>query len=79
MQLAIDTSTDMASIALVQESEVLAELTWLCGQNHSAELLPMLTHLIRQTRLGLEFISGIIVAVIALIILMWVTIRRPET
>ena len=42
MQLAIDTSTDSASIALVQDGEVLAESTWRCEQNHSAELLPQL-------------------------------------
>ena len=62
MQLAIDTSTDTASLALVQESEVLAELTWRCGQNHTITLLPRLANLLSQTKLGLESISGIIVA-----------------
>jgi len=62
MQLAIDTSTDMASIALVQDSEVLAELTWHCGQNHTVELLPRLTYLLNQTGLNLQSASGVIVA-----------------
>ena len=62
MQLAIDTSTNTASLALVQESEVIAELTWRCGQNHSTELLPHLTSLLKQSRLSLESLNGIIVA-----------------
>lgn len=62
MQLAIDTSTDTASLALVQGSEVLAELTWRCGQNHSTQLLPHLAHLLNQTKLSLQSTTGIIVA-----------------
>ena len=62
MQLAIDTSTNTASLALVQDSEVLAELTWRCGQNHTAELLPHLTHLLNTTQVALQSISCIIVA-----------------
>ncbi len=62
MQLAIDTSTDTASLALVQEDEVLAELTWRCGQNHTTQLLTHLAHLLNQTKLNLQSTSGIIVA-----------------
>ncbi len=62
MQLAIDTSTDMASIALVEGSQVLAELTWRCGKNHSTELLSQLTHLLNQNKLNIQSTSAIIVA-----------------
>ena len=62
MQLAIDTSTNTASLALVQESEVLAELTWHCGQNHTTQLLPHLTYLLNHARLNLQSASCIIVA-----------------
>ncbi|MFC2072828.1 tRNA (adenosine(37)-N6)-threonylcarbamoyltransferase complex dimerization subunit type 1 TsaB [Chloroflexota bacterium] len=62
MQLAIDTSTDTASLALVQDGEVLAELTWRCGQNHSTQLLPQLSHLLNQTELSLQSADCIIVA-----------------
>lgn len=62
MEIAIDTSTDTASLALVQDSEVLAELTWRCGQNHTTQLLPHLAHLLDQTKLNLESAAGIIVA-----------------
>ncbi len=62
MNLAIDTSTDTASIALVQDSEVLAELTWRCGQNHTTQLLPYLAHLLERTEVSLQSTRGIIVA-----------------
>ncbi len=62
MQLAIDTSTETAGIALAQEGEVLAELTWRCEQNHSVELLPRLTGLLNQAGANLQSISGVIVA-----------------
>ena len=62
MQLAIDTSTDTASLALVQDSEVLAELTWRCGQSHTTQLLPRLAHLLDKTEVNPQSLSCIIVA-----------------
>jgi len=62
MYLAIDTSTDTASLAIVQDNEVPAESTWRCGQNHTTQLLPHLAHLLNQTRLSLQSTTGIIVA-----------------
>jgi len=62
MQLAIDTSTDTASLALVQDSEVLAELTWRCEQNHSVELLPRLVDLLGRSKSSLQSINCIMVA-----------------
>jgi tRNA threonylcarbamoyl adenosine modification protein YeaZ len=62
MLLAIDTSTNTASLALVQDSQVLAELTWCCGQNHTTTLLPQLVHLLNQTKLTLQSLNGVIVA-----------------
>ena len=62
MQLAIDTSTDMASIALVNNSEVMAELTWHSGQNHTTQLLTNLAHLLDTVKVDLQSTSGIIVA-----------------
>jgi len=62
MQLAIDTSTDTASLALVQDSTVLAELTWRCEQNHTIELLPRLADLLSRTKSSLQSINCIMVA-----------------
>jgi tRNA threonylcarbamoyl adenosine modification protein YeaZ len=63
MQLAIDTSTDTASLALTNDDEVLAEVTWRCGQNHATQLLPQLSHLLKQAGLSLQSVSCIIVAI----------------
>lgn len=62
MYLAIDTSTETASLALVQGDEVLAELTWRSQQNHTRQLLVYLSHLLKQTGLELKSATGIIVA-----------------
>ncbi len=62
MHLAIDTSTEFASLALVRDEQVLAELTWLCGQNHTTELLPRLSALMNQSKADIKSVSGIIVA-----------------
>ena len=62
MQLAIDTSTNIASLALVQGDRVLAESTWHCGQNHTVELLPQLARLLDEAKVGIQSISCVIVA-----------------
>jgi len=62
MQIAIDTSTDIASLALTDDSGILAELTWHCGRNHTTQLLPQLTHLLEHANLNIKDTMGIIVA-----------------
>jgi tRNA threonylcarbamoyl adenosine modification protein YeaZ len=62
MLLAIDTSTDSAGLALVQEGQTLAEATWRCGQNHSVELLPRLTQLLKEAGAELQSVSCVLVA-----------------
>ena len=63
MQLAIDTSTDTASLALIKDNDILAELTWRCGQNHATQLLPNLNYLLEQSELSLQSVNSIIVAI----------------
>jgi tRNA threonylcarbamoyl adenosine modification protein YeaZ len=62
MQLAIDTSTGMAGLALVQGYRILAEMTWQCGSNHSVELSPRLVTLLEQSKCDVKSLDGIIVA-----------------
>jgi tRNA threonylcarbamoyl adenosine modification protein YeaZ len=62
MQLAIDTSTDVASLALVQGSEILSELTWLCKQNHTVELYTRLEFLLVKAGLDIRSTDCIFVA-----------------
>jgi tRNA threonylcarbamoyladenosine biosynthesis protein TsaB len=62
MELAIDTSTDIAGIALSSQGKIIAELTWHAGQNHTTELVPNLICLLEQTKLNLKDVNGVIVA-----------------
>lgn len=62
MEIAIDTSTGIASLAITREGEILAELTWRCGQNHTVELLPWLAQLLARANLDIGSARGVIVA-----------------
>ncbi len=61
MQLAIDTATDTASLALIQDGKVLAESTWCCERSHTTQLLPHLADLLNRSKLSLQSINCIIV------------------
>ncbi len=60
MQIGIDTSTDFASLALADGPEVLAELTWRCGQNHTVELFPRLSFMLEKA--GQPVLDAVFVA-----------------
>ncbi len=59
MHLAIDTATATASLAIARDGQVLAELSWHCGQNHSVELMPHLQWLLKQSGLELSAITSL--------------------
>ncbi|UCE97694.1 MAG: tRNA (adenosine(37)-N6)-threonylcarbamoyltransferase complex dimerization subunit type 1 TsaB [Dehalococcoidia bacterium] len=63
MYLAIDTSTDNASLAIIERGLILAELNWFSRQNHSVELMPNLNQLLDETKTNLKSTEGIIVAI----------------
>ncbi|MDP2919048.1 MAG: tRNA (adenosine(37)-N6)-threonylcarbamoyltransferase complex dimerization subunit type 1 TsaB [Dehalococcoidia bacterium] len=62
MLVAIDTSTDTASLALVREGLVVAEITWRTDKNHSVQLLPNLEHLLKLVGTGAKSLTAVIVA-----------------
>ena len=62
MLLAIDTSTDTASLALAQDKIVLAELTWRSKQNHTTQLLPNLSQLFTLTACDAKSLTAVIIA-----------------
>ena len=62
MELALDTSTAFASIALSDRGDAIAELTWHSGQNHSRELVPNITHLLDQCNIDSKSIGAVFVA-----------------
>ena len=47
MELAIDTSTKVAGVALAQEGNVLAELTWRAEYNHTVQLTPAIDYVLK--------------------------------
>jgi tRNA threonylcarbamoyl adenosine modification protein YeaZ len=60
--VAIDTSTDIASLALVKDALTLTELTWRSHQNHTVQLLPNLEYLLKLTGFTPVDLSGVVVA-----------------
>src|SRR5512136_2267561 len=62
MYIAIDTSTDFASLALVQDDQLIGEISWRCGRDHTAQILPTLSVLLDRAGVELKTATGIIVA-----------------
>ena len=62
MELAIDTSSSITSVALSHKGELLASLTWQTSRNHTTELLPNLIYLLQQAKVELGSVDAIIVA-----------------
>ena len=62
MDLAIDTSSNIASIALSHKGEILTELTWQSVQKHTVELMPNLAYLFHQAKVEPSSIEAIAVA-----------------
>jgi tRNA threonylcarbamoyl adenosine modification protein YeaZ len=62
MELAIDTSSSITSVALSHKGDLLASLTWQTSRNHTKELLPNLICLLQQAKVELVSVDAIIVA-----------------
>jgi tRNA threonylcarbamoyl adenosine modification protein YeaZ len=62
VELAIDTSSNIAGIALSHQGEILIELTWRTAQNHTVELTPNIARLLQQANIEANAIEAIIVA-----------------
>jgi tRNA threonylcarbamoyladenosine biosynthesis protein TsaB len=62
MLLAIDTSTNLTGLACYDASGVLGECAWQSGRDHTAQLLPQLTLLLRHIGRSRDTISAVGVA-----------------
>jgi tRNA threonylcarbamoyladenosine biosynthesis protein TsaB len=68
MLLALDTSTSLASVALVAsaadaaEARLVAEVTWQVGQRHSTELLERIEWLLAASGVTMADLTGVAVA-----------------
>jgi tRNA threonylcarbamoyladenosine biosynthesis protein TsaB len=61
--LALDTSTDWASVALFDGRDVLAEETWRAERRHGDQLFPAIERILRQTRSALSGVARVAVAI----------------
>ena len=52
MYLVIDTATKDLGVALMDETEVVGQFHWRTKQNHSAELVPAILHLLGKADIG---------------------------
>ena len=61
--LAVDTSTRICSVAVVENQALLAELTLNHGHTHSTHLMPMIETLLNQCRLSVHDLDAFAVTV----------------
>ena len=62
MYLVIDTATKDLGVALMDEAEVAGQFHWRTRQNHSAELVPAILHLLGKADIGLHDLKGFVVS-----------------
>ena len=63
MELALDTSTGMAGVAVADRGAVLAEVTWSAGFNHTTQLLPAVQKVLQSAGIGIDDVDAVIVAI----------------
>jgi len=61
--IGLDSATQVASVAVVEDDKLLAELTFNMKKNHSERLMPMLALMLEEINLTLDDITGFAVAV----------------
>ncbi len=62
MELTIDTSSSITSVALSHKGELFASLTWQTARNHTIELLPNLICLLQQAKVQPCSVEAIFIA-----------------
>ena len=61
MELAIDTASEVASVGLSQQGSFVAEITWRCRRNHTAELVPTIDKLLAHVGAGRGDLAAVFV------------------
>ena len=62
MDLVIDTSTRYASVAISNEGQVIAELSWRSEQNHSMELVPAIQMIAQKANTQINAFTAVFVS-----------------
>lgn len=63
MLLAIDTATRTASVALYDETGIIAEATWRARENHTTSLMPQMLRLMAMSGTRMERVQVVAVAI----------------
>lgn len=63
MELALDTSSKINSIAVSREGEILNEMVWRSSHNETVELIPNIVHLLKQSQVEVDLLQTIFVAI----------------
>ncbi|MBL8099242.1 MAG: tRNA (adenosine(37)-N6)-threonylcarbamoyltransferase complex dimerization subunit type 1 TsaB [Anaerolineales bacterium] len=63
MLLAVDTSTTQVGLALYNENEVLAEMTWTSKQHHTSQLASALSDLMKRCNVTMDKVQALGVAI----------------
>jgi tRNA threonylcarbamoyladenosine biosynthesis protein TsaB len=61
LAVALDTTSDIAGVALIEDGALLGETTWRSRQNHSRQLLPSLDWLLQRSNRSKTDLGAIIV------------------
>jgi len=61
VELAIDTASDWAGVALSREGHLVGEVTWRCHREHSTQLMPMVETLLSRLRVDKSEVSAVFV------------------
>jgi tRNA threonylcarbamoyladenosine biosynthesis protein TsaB len=63
MLLAIDTSTTQVGLALYNENEVVAEMSWISKQHHTSQLASALSELMKRCDVTMDQVNALGVAI----------------
>lgn len=63
MELALDTSTATAGVAVAERGRLLAELTWRAGQQHTTQLYAAIEHVLKLAGTTPQGVTAIVVAI----------------
>ncbi len=61
MELSLDTASELASVAISREGQLLAEITWRCRRNQTVELLPTIGKLLAQVAAAKQDLTAVFV------------------
>jgi tRNA threonylcarbamoyladenosine biosynthesis protein TsaB len=63
VELSMDTASEIAGVALTQDGDLVAEVTWRTRQNHSRELLPTVEWLLSRANLTRGDLAAVFVCI----------------